>query len=610
MVTGDRASVRSSSLRRRLLLLILFTMVPDVGVVLYGAAHYRQSESVEVRDDATRLARLVAVHEDDAIAGTRQLLSTLAELQNTDGVAPRCASVFAAFVDQHARYLNLEFVKPDGRIACSANPARSSRNPLDRPDVQQTFVTRSFSFSPDTADPNDEPLVFRAAYPVVRQDGRLNGVVAATLHPDMLTGVVPRLALPRTAVLSLVDATGTIVGSYPGPRQSSRRSAISRGLIQAMKEQGDTGSFEAQDVDGARRIHAFTRLNSLAGSTASYYIVVGIPREGAYTSANRGARDIVALLLAVTVAALGAAWLAADRAVLRPVSQLLETTDSLRKGNLATRTRLPHGDDEFGRLAWAFDRMAESLERRNAALEAAHSQLRTLSGRVVAAAEEERRRIARELHDEIGQVLTSVKINLQLLERLPDPLAAASRLTATISRVDEAIGDVRDLSLALRPPLLDELGLVAAVRGYLDHQARDAELTIRFSAEEPEARLSVEIETACFRIIQEAVTNVIRHAGTRDVCVTVACRNQGLELFVRDEGAGFDPASVAARRAAGQCVGLAGIEERVMLLGGRIHIESRPGAGTEVRAWLPIADAAATLCIPAGRSFKSEMEAS
>jgi signal transduction histidine kinase len=119
-------------------------------------------------------------------------------------------------------------------------------------------------------------------------------------------------------------------------------------------------------------------------------------------------------------------------------------------------------------------------------------------------------------------------------------------------------------------------------------------LAVHFSAEELETRLPFEIETACFRVIQEAMTNIIRHARAHDVFVTLRRANKGFELVVRDEGAGFDPASVAARRATGQCFGLSGIEERVVLLRGRIRIESSPGAGTELRAWLPVEEVGAS----------------
>ncbi|MFH0794020.1 MAG: PAS domain S-box protein, partial [bacterium] len=158
-------------------------------------------------------------------------------------------------------------------------------------------------------------------------------------------------------------------------------------------------------------------------------------------------------------------------------------------------------------------------------------RLERLSHRLLEVQEAERRGLARELHDQVGQALTALKINIQSIQRLSDPAALRARLHESIAIVDQTIDQVRSLSLDLRPSLLDDLGLVPALRWYLDRTAQRAELKANFTAEPLESRPSPEIETACFRVAQEALTNVIRHAHARRIEVMLRQTNDLLELI-------------------------------------------------------------------------------
>jgi two-component system sensor histidine kinase UhpB len=208
-----------------------------------------------------------------------------------------------------------------------------------------------------------------------------------------------------------------------------------------------------------------------------------------------------------------------------------------------------------------------------------------LSGRLVTAQEEERRHIARELHDEIGQILTVVKINLESLRDPARPSGAAPGIDECVQNVDRAIQQVRALALDLRPAILDHLGLPAALRWFVDRMPEGP--TTHLAVEDGDGKtLSPEVKTAAFRIAQEAVTNVLRHAKARNVWVSLATRPSDLELSVRDDGLGFDLGTL--RRSPAASFGLSSMEERVRLVGGQIEIRTSPGAGTEVRACFPV----------------------
>jgi PAS domain S-box-containing protein len=215
-------------------------------------------------------------------------------------------------------------------------------------------------------------------------------------------------------------------------------------------------------------------------------------------------------------------------------------------------------------------------------------KLQVLSRRLVEAQETERRNIARELHDEIGQALTVMQLNLQAMLQSPGADALTPRLNESLKVVERVLEQVQDISLDLRPSILDDLGLEPALRWYTDRQAALVELKVEFHADPLEQRLDPVIETECFRVAQEALTNVVRHAQAKAVTVELRKEEGQLHLCVRDDGIGFDVAVVREKAVRGTSLGLLSMEERAVLAGGRLEFNSVPGRGTEVHAWFPL----------------------
>ncbi|MDC4205262.1 MAG: PAS domain S-box protein [Candidatus Manganitrophus sp.] len=255
--------------------------------------------------------------------------------------------------------------------------------------------------------------------------------------------------------------------------------------------------------------------------------------------------------------------------------------------NILDRGYVVHVQD--GKPVRMIGAMIDITERKRAedALTEYAKRLRSLSGQLLEAQETERRRIARELHDEIGQSLTAIKLQLHGSKRLSD-----RRMEECIQMVDQALSQVRNLSLALHPPELNELGLVATLRWHLDRQAHAANLISNFSADPLPARLPPELEIACFRVAQEALTNVIRHAHASEVSIELRQRENELHLTVEDDGEGFDVGAARSRAIQGMSLGLVGMQERAELAGGRLELDSAPGEGTQVRAIFQLADTA------------------
>lgn len=213
-------------------------------------------------------------------------------------------------------------------------------------------------------------------------------------------------------------------------------------------------------------------------------------------------------------------------------------------------------------------------------------QSRRLSRRVLEAQETERRRVAMELHDELGQALTAIKINLQVGERFRHQ-SPAELNTENIRIVDEALLQMRRLAYGLRPSMLDDLGLASALRWMAEQTAQRSGLVIRFEPDVREVRLAPEIEIAVFRIAQEALTNIVRHAQARNVQMTLQYEGDALVLNVQDDGCGFDLAAMRARAAAGRSMGVLGMEERATLIGAELRIESTAGQGSRLRLRCP-----------------------
>ncbi|HEX4926616.1 MAG TPA: sensor histidine kinase [Burkholderiales bacterium] len=229
-------------------------------------------------------------------------------------------------------------------------------------------------------------------------------------------------------------------------------------------------------------------------------------------------------------------------------------------------------------------RAQAALERVNRELELSHERLRALSRRLLEIQEEERARLARDLHDDIGQALTALKIQVESLRASGEAAQRGrvpQRVEECVETIQSTLERVRQLSLSLRPPQLDDLGLAAALRSHLDRQARVAGLAPHFDADDAPHDIAPETETACFRVAQEAITNVLRHARARNLWLRLYDSGGRLALSVRDDGMGFDASTVRG-------LGLAGMEERTALAGGSLELRATPGSGTLVLATFPL----------------------
>ena len=238
--------------------------------------------------------------------------------------------------------------------------------------------------------------------------------------------------------------------------------------------------------------------------------------------------------------------------------------------------------DDGGRPIRKHGTAQDITERRRA-----EDMRRHLLGRAISAQEEERKRVARELHDETGQALSAILVGLRSVQESPtiaDAHAIAARLRDLAA---VTVRDVGRIARGLRPSVLDDLGLIPALRRYAEELGEARQLAVRI-ADDGCDRLPSEIETTLYRIVQEALTNVARHANASCAEVGITRRDGRVRAVIRDDGIGFDVGSALAPTARRQALGLMGIEERAALVGGRVEITSTPGAGTCIGVDLPL----------------------
>jgi two-component system sensor histidine kinase UhpB len=270
------------------------------------------------------------------------------------------------------------------------------------------------------------------------------------------------------------------------------------------------------------------------------------------------------------------------RLALSPLKLLEQTAARVQSGDLDARVPFSAlRDRELERLTGTFNAMLDTLD-------SYRQRLSGIAARALNAEEQERMRIARELHDDTAQSLAALLIRLRLVRSVEDPVVREAAFDEFRSEVADALERIRRFARGLRPPALDELGLVPALESHVRALSESVQVAIKVAAEPIEEMLPRQAELALYRIAQEAISNAVRHAEPDQVLVRIERFPQAVVLTVTDDGRGFDLEEVTSSRERG--LGLFGMKERAGYVGGQVTIRSQPGIGTEVRAIIPTSE--------------------
>ncbi|MDL1916779.1 sensor histidine kinase [Anaerolineae bacterium CFX4] len=356
------------------------------------------------------------------------------------------------------------------------------------------------------------------------------------------------------------------------------RAASSAGAIPR-----DHGGFHGvYAVNGGRTIEIRSVIAQNGG-----LLRLGLSRDIIMQTVDR----VTVQLLAITAVMVAVGFAAAfflTWILTRPVLELVSATHAVAKGDFSPRVER-WADDEIGELASAFNHMTESLaqaERERIDRDRLREQY--ISG-VIGAQENERQRIARELHDSTSQSLTLLLVGLQNVKQTDDLVSVRTQVDDLRGVIANTLDEIRDISWRLRPRALDDLGLASAIRNYVQDYQRRHGIPVEAVISGLEGRLALEQETAVYRIVQEGLTNIARYAQANAVSLIVTRKAGRLKIIIEDDGVGFDPDEVARRRVS---LGLHGIRERAALFGGTLTIESTPGQGTSLFIEMPVTETA------------------
>jgi signal transduction histidine kinase len=322
--------------------------------------------------------------------------------------------------------------------------------------------------------------------------------------------------------------------------------------------------------------HVLRSQSQLAIPGLHWTLVAEIAEHEAFAPARALRNRILGLGAVIAAAFLIVAALLA-RSVTRPVLELVEGTRRLGRRDFSARLQVSSAD-EIGQLAESFNRMAEDLARTTVS----KAELEKLAGKLITAQEDERRRIARELHDDLTQRLAAVAIEAGRLEKLPEPGRALQRIKDQMSALAH---DVARLARSLHPAMLEELGLLAAIQSECRASFERGGPPVEFHAPDHVSGLSSQTQLTIYRIVQEALNNIRKHAQAESVSIRLTLEGGEAHLEVEDDGVGFDRAGPGWRPG----LGIASMEERARLAGGRFEIRSAPQRGTYIGVRLPVA---------------------
>lgn len=599
-------------LRFRLFLLVVLVCAPMAAVILYSAWDGRQNQVANWKQRSQEMTQLAGREEARLVGQTRQLLLAMAEsAQVRSGNRRECKKLLDDLIASYPRYANLGVVNTNQELLASAllpatipnqiDPQRGAEmllaktraapvpptGQVDPRLFQRVLQTRAFTMDYLPAGLTNGRPTIDFGGPVFDSSGQVQAVVFATLDLDWANQFESELSaqLPKEATWTEIDSDGRILARHPSPERWFGRHLPEQSLLKSVLSQSQ-GVVETRNPEGVAGFYAFaTRSSQLV--PGDVVTILAIPRDVLFATVDRMLiRNVTGLGIAAALALL-LGWVGSQVLVLRQVKALANSSTRLAAGDLSARTGLPHGRDELGELTRTFDRMAQVLEQHESERERSNHKLQVLSRRLVTAQENERRHIARELHDQIGQALTVAQMNLQAALQLNRSRDRLAHLKDCLDVVENTLEQVHDLSLNLRPSMLDDLGLEPALRWLTERQASLADLRYEVRTGILDKKMDSMIKTECFRVAQEALTNVVRHAKASVVTVELRNENGLLHLRVRDDGIGFDVNSVREQAVRGASLGVLSMEERAALAGGGLEFKSAPGQGTEVHAWFP-----------------------
>lgn len=541
-----------ATLRARLLVLVCLATLPATFFSLYVANAERDATLRHSETEAKYVLSIISREHINQIDSAKTLLRWLVYQADGGGEREKIEdrAYLAGILAGHPQLANIALLSPNGDVVSSAYPLSAQINMGNYEAIRRALQSREPEAGLYVIGPIVKKPLLHLAQSVRDERGAITGVIFVALDLDYMNTLLKQVDLPQGEVVQILDRERTVLASSDG----SKKTLSSSGSV----------ATEMSELNGLQ-------------------IATSIPHEKIRAEANAAfLRTIISLSL-LTLCTVASVVFLEEIALLRYLRHLARSARKFSEGDFSVRVKLPENYGELERLANAFNTMAQTLEERHQELVAAHVEVNELAHHLQLARESERSQIARDLHDEVGQVLTSIKMDLHGFGsecRSASRLICGPEIDAIREKLDKLVAFVRQITSALRPPALDGVGLTKTLQMLARETERNTDLVIDVdsSVEDP---LDWLVATTIYRIVQESLTNVIRHAKATEVSVKVTSALDRISVSISDNGIGYKDDSSS------KSFGIIGMRERARMIGGTFSIFNN-GSGTTVEAVLPV----------------------
>jgi signal transduction histidine kinase len=570
--------------RNRLLAFASAVLVP---LILFGSLAVRQNVTHtkrQILSSSMAIARVIEANLVEKIDSTEHMLRTLAQspiVRAQDARATR--QLLIDVFPLHQSALNLVAARKDGSVfAAVVWDGQEPYSTAADPQFRQVLNTEQWTISGRINSTATDQRAVRLTVPIRDEAGQIIGALMVDMSLSQLQRSLAAIGTQEEATFIVTDSEGMVL-IHPNYRFVYEGTNFADLPPVQAALRGEEGTAEHRNpLDQRRWLWAYTPVRR-----TNWAVVVGYPTAVAYPP-MRGTliRGLMSLLAVVVLAAMVAFFLSHQLA--RPLNELTQRALAIADGNLEQRVQ-PRGSGELRQLARAFNVMSENLTAYMSELAAAKEEitqkaqrLRHLLVRTISLQEEERKRIAADIHDGFSQHILGALYETEAAKDAiaTDPALAQTKLTSAQELLEHTSTGMRQVIYDLRPPLLDDIGLIAELERCLNKYARRTGIQASLNVLGSASRLPTNVEMALYRIAQEALHNIYKHAHTDRATIELRFSSERVCMAVQDRGIGFD--LTAVQDSTNERLGLTGMQERAESVGAHLRIESAPGRGTTV----------------------------
>jgi signal transduction histidine kinase len=571
-LTGKDLFSFALTLRGRLLVLICLATLPAMLFTFYTAQQERTAAVKRSLADARHTLDLLSREHLYQLTGAKTLLRWLADRMSKEKIDERDngtlvtdSKFLAALLCGYPQLANIAVLSPSGDVISSGYPLSGPINMARYGAIEQALNSNQIETGVYAIGPIVKRPLLHLAKSVRDQNGSVRSVVFVAIDLSWLKQLTEKIQMPPGHILMIVDRDGRILSSskhednryQPGAHVVELRQRTST-------RQTPFVTTHMQDMPGVE-------------------IVTAVPYDRIYAQANGIFFRELATLSLLTLCTVVSVVLLEELALLRYLRSLSTAAKRFGEGDYSARASIPQEHGELAKVASVFNTMALTLARRHQEQIEAKNQLDRLSRHVQIAREDEAQRIARDLHDEVGQVLTSIKLDLASIQRkFKQASLKDDDVRQIMSKIDNLVHFVRTIASDLRPPVLDKMGLVAAIELLARNLEKQVELVVDVDADKLEFEPDWLVSINVYRIVQETLTNIARHSKATEVHLQLRRLDEQLVVTVRDNGLGL-----AVKDKQKESLGIIGMAERARLVQGSFSIDSDVNGGTLITVKVP-----------------------